>query len=127
MAKALYGLAMLYKEQGKPDQAKPLLERLQQLQPNGMEARRATILDKGLKLMQEGRLEEALDAFREVRKIDPTLAVAPYNQAVVLSRLARRQEAINAFREAIRLSALLRHGSLRPGDHAQANRRSRSR
>ena len=103
MAKALYGLAMVYQEQGKPDHAKPVLERLQQMQPKGMEARRATALDRGLKLIEEGRLEEALATFKEVSRIDPTLAVAAYNQGVVLARLGRKPEAIESFREAVRL------------------------
>ncbi len=57
-----------------------------------------------MKLMKEGHLYEALDAFKSALARDPSFAIAAYNQGIVLAHQRKISEAIEAFRAAIRLS-----------------------
>ena len=53
--------------------------------------------------MSQGKLPEALAAFRKALESDPVFATAAYNMGVVLAHQGAQAEAIEAFRNAIRL------------------------
>lgn len=59
--------------------------------------------DDGLKLMQQKKYAEAVDAFRASIKLDPKLSATLGNLGSALIMLDRPSEAIPAYREAIRL------------------------
>jgi tetratricopeptide (TPR) repeat protein len=94
---ALYPLARLSDD---PE----LYARIRELKTRGAEAGRAGDLNsEGVALMNQGRLDQALAAFRQALKSDPAFATAAYNIGVVLARKGDTRAAIDAFRNAIRL------------------------
>ena len=58
---------------------------------------------RGIELVGEGKLEEALEAFEKAIELYPELALAHFNKGLVLYDLARLDEAVASYREAIRL------------------------
>ena len=94
---ALYPLARLSDD---PE----LFARIRELKTRDAEAGRAGDLNtEGVTLMGQGKLDEALAAFRQAFKNDPEFAVAAYNIGVVQARRGNTREATDAFRNAIRL------------------------
>ncbi len=104
LTEASYGLALLLKSEGKDDEASTLLAK----EEAQRQARDAVIIAnalnaEGLKRVDEGNLQQALEAFEKALAADPSYFMAAYNQGVVLGRLRKTQQAIAAFRTAIRL------------------------
>lgn len=67
-------------------------------------AMQASTFDKqGMLLQDRGMLEEALVAYEQAIRLDPTYAGAHYNKGNVLKQLGRLEEALLADEEAIRL------------------------
>ena len=60
--------------------------------------------NNGVALLAQGRLEEAMAAFREAIRVKPDHANAHNNLGVALIKQGRWQEAMASFREAIRLN-----------------------
>jgi tetratricopeptide (TPR) repeat protein len=58
----------------------------------------------GVVLRQQGRLEEAMDHYYEVLRINPDFAEAHYNLGSVLADQGRPKEAIDRFYEALRIN-----------------------
>jgi tetratricopeptide (TPR) repeat protein len=54
-----------------------------------------------MSLMNEGKLNEALGAFRRALEIDPAYVVSAYNMGVVLAHQGNQDAALAAFRTAI--------------------------
>lgn len=86
-----------------------------------------TRLALGHSLVAEGRLDEAVAAYREALRREPRSAEATNFLAVALARLGRRDEAASLFEEAIRLDPAFAHphhglGTLaaQAGDFARA-------
>jgi protein O-GlcNAc transferase len=104
LTKACYGLAQLLLAKGEKEEARKFFDQVQRLkQGKELMNRAASLNADGVDLMNAGRLTEALALFRDAFSMDPSLALAAYNQGVVLARQNKAQEAIEAFRTAIRL------------------------
>jgi tetratricopeptide (TPR) repeat protein len=98
---ALYGLARGSKDQ---EGARELFAKVRELKARSAGSGQANDLNtKGVQFMGEGRLDEALAAFRSAFKSDPNFALAAYNIGVVLAQKGEVAEAAEAFRAAIRL------------------------
>ena len=98
---ALYGLARNPQD---PREAAELFAKIRQLQARSGQSGKADDANgEGIRLMAEGRLGEALSAFRRALADNPTFALAAYNVGVVLARQGALLEAVEAFRTAIRL------------------------
>lgn len=59
---------------------------------------------RGVALQQQGRLEEAAAAYRELLKVAPNYAEAHANLGAVLARLGRHAEAIAAYEAALKIN-----------------------
>jgi tetratricopeptide (TPR) repeat protein len=98
---ALYGLARSPQDQR---EAADLFAKIRQLQARSAESGKADDSNSaGIRLMAEGRLDEALAAFRRALQDNPSFALAAYNIGVVLAHKGALQEAAEAFRTAIHL------------------------
>ncbi len=62
------------------------------------------LLQRGLRALEAGHLEEAEAAFQQARELQPTRAAAYYNLGEVFSRRGQSGEAIANFRKAIQLA-----------------------
>jgi protein O-GlcNAc transferase len=101
---SLYGLAQLLEAQGKKEEANQYFDAVQRLQRARGEPSRANALNaEGMKLMDEGQLDNALLHFQKALEADPPFFIAAYNQGVVLAHQGKKREAVKAFRAAIRL------------------------
>ncbi|MCX7803789.1 MAG: tetratricopeptide repeat protein [Planctomycetota bacterium] len=67
----------------------------------GDRARAAALLEQGLNHHDRGELVEALAAYREAEKADPTFALAYNNAGMALIDLERHEEAVEELRRAI--------------------------
>jgi tetratricopeptide (TPR) repeat protein len=104
LSEAAYALATLLRTQGKLAEARPLFDRIRDLQKKRDAPGRATALNAdGIKLTDQGSIDAALAAFRQAREVDPTFFMAAYNEGVVLARLGQKAEAVEALRASIRL------------------------
>jgi tetratricopeptide (TPR) repeat protein len=98
---ALYGLARNPQDQR---EAAELFAKIRQLQAHSEESGEADNSNSaGVRLMAEGRPEEALGAFRRALEDSPGFALAAYNMGVVLAHKGAMKDAAEAFRNAIRL------------------------
>jgi tetratricopeptide (TPR) repeat protein len=98
---ALYGLARSPQDQR---EAADLFAKIRHLQARSGESGKADDSNgAGVRLMAEGRLDEALAAFRRALQDNPSFALAAYNIGVVLAHKGALQEAAEAFRTAIHL------------------------
>jgi tetratricopeptide (TPR) repeat protein len=98
---ALYGLARNSKDQ---QDSRQLFARIRELKTRSAESGQADDLNaQGVRFMAEGRLDDALAAFRRALENDPNFALAAYNMGVVLAHKGQMREAAEAFRTAIRL------------------------
>jgi tetratricopeptide (TPR) repeat protein len=104
LSPALYELATLAKERGDTQAAHTYFARIRDLDRHRIDGTRANGLNaEGIQLMDQGKLPEALAAFRKALESDPAFAIAAYNMGVVLAHQGKQAEAIEAFRNAIRL------------------------
>lgn len=55
-------------------------------------------------LVEEGKLDEAIEHFREAARLQPNFAYMHYNLGAALLKRGETSEAINCFREAVRLN-----------------------
>jgi tetratricopeptide (TPR) repeat protein len=102
LVKACYALAQLLQAEGRTEQANHFFQQVNRLKENQGQLEQAERMNAaGVELMNAGKLDEALVAFRKALDSCPSLAVAAYNQGVVLARQSRIQEAIESFRTAI--------------------------
>ncbi|MEG5001836.1 tetratricopeptide repeat protein, partial [Microcoleus sp. B4-D4] len=62
-----------------------------------------TEFDKGNQLLQEGKLEDAIAAFRRAIELDPDISWSYHNLGEALAKLGQFEEAIADFRRAIEL------------------------
>jgi membrane associated rhomboid family serine protease len=67
---------------------------------NHSESRAVELFGQGVRLGEDGRLEEALAAFTRSTELRPSLAESWWNRGVMLQRLGRRGEAEASFEEA---------------------------
>jgi enediyne biosynthesis protein E4 len=100
----LYELARLSKKRGDNEQAAVYLKRVRALHQREVSSGDANAENsKGISLMNQGKLTEALTAFRRALQIDPKYVVSAYNIGVVLAHQGDQDAAITAFRNAIDL------------------------
>jgi len=98
---ALYGLARSPQDRR---EAAELFAKIRQLQARSTDSGKADDSNgAGIRLMAEGRLDEALAAFRRALDDNPAFALAAYNMGVVLAHQGQMPEAAEAFRKAIGL------------------------
>ncbi|MBZ5594256.1 MAG: FG-GAP-like repeat-containing protein [Acidobacteriia bacterium] len=98
---ALYGLARKSQD---PQDARQLFARIRELKTHPAESAQADDLNaQGVRLMAQGRLDDALAAFRHALDDNPNFALAAYNMGVVLAHKGQMREAAEALRTAIRL------------------------
>ena len=97
-------LAQLLEAQGKKEEAKQYFDAVERLQRARGDPNRANALNaEGMKLMDEGQLDNALAHFQKALETDPSFFIAAYNQGVVLAHQGKNGEAMQAFRTGIRL------------------------
>ena len=102
--RACYALAQLLQTEGKNAEAKEFFERVEQIKQKRHASNQASSLNsRGVELMNQERLDEALVLFRDALSRDPLHAEAAYNQGLVLARLGKATEAVESFRMAVRL------------------------
>jgi tetratricopeptide (TPR) repeat protein len=102
LSPALYELAMLYKQRGDKKQAGVYLQKVRAFHQQEAASGEANAENsKGMSLMNEGNLNDALSAFRRALEMDPAYVVSAYNMGVVLAHQGKQDEAIAAFRQAI--------------------------
>ncbi len=98
---ALYGLAREAKDR---ESSRELFAKVRELKARSAGSGQANDLNtKGVRLMGEGRLDDALAAFRSAFASDPGFALAAYNIGVVLAQKGEVADAAESFRAAIRL------------------------
>jgi len=64
-------------------------------------------LQKGYELSKQGKLDEALDAYRKALEIDPKFANAWYNMGIVFEEQGKLDEALDAYRKALEIDPKL--------------------
>ncbi len=100
-ARALYGLARSPQSR---HEAAELFAKIRELQARSTEPGKGDVSNSaGVRLMADGRLDDALAAFRHALAENPNFALAAYNMGVVLAQKGQMQEAAEAFRTAIHL------------------------
>lgn len=101
---ALYHLARILQARGSTEEAKAYFEQQRQLEEQaGRLPQQAMLLKvEGLRAMSDGRLEDAVSAFRKALSLDPT-AQRTYDLGGALLRQGSMEEAIECFRTAVRL------------------------
>ena len=62
-----------------------------------------SITDKYLRLMDEGKLPEALEAIEEIITQNPNISTSYFNYGICLSQLGRHDDSANAFLKAYKL------------------------
>jgi tetratricopeptide (TPR) repeat protein len=67
-------------------------------QANGQAAE--VMIGQGLQLIQQGRLNEAIDAFQRATRLNPNLAAAHYNLGLALRQQGQLQASATAFHQA---------------------------
>ena len=98
---ALYGLARNAKD---PENSRELFAKIRDLKARSQESGQADEFNaQGVRFMAQGRLDDALAAFRKALQNNPGFALAAYNEGVVLAHKGQMREAAEAFRTAIRL------------------------
>jgi tetratricopeptide (TPR) repeat protein len=98
---ALYVLARNPQDQR---ESAELFGRIRELQSRTTESGKADDANgAGVRLVADGRFDEALAAFRRALEENPSFALAAYNMGVVLAQKGQMPEAAEAFRTAIRL------------------------
>jgi Flp pilus assembly protein TadD len=95
--RAHFTLAKIRLDQGRSEEAFPLLERTIALWPQFS----AAWFERGLILAERGRMEEAADSFREASRLNPWRAESSLNLALALHRLDRLKEAEAELRQLI--------------------------
>ena len=121
---AIVGLAQTLSALDKHHEAEPLLRRALALQPDredlaealqrnqasvraaaeeGRRERAQTAFDRGRRRMKDGRAADAVDAFREAVRVDPTYVAAHYLLGLCLVEVRAYDNAVDAF------EAVLRH------------------
>jgi tetratricopeptide (TPR) repeat protein len=104
LSPALYELAMLYKQRGDKKQADAYIAKVRALHQHEATTGEANAENsRGMSLMNEGKLSEALAAFRRALEIDPAYVVSAYNMGVVLAHQGNQDGAVAAFRKAIEI------------------------
>jgi tetratricopeptide (TPR) repeat protein len=102
--KACYALAQLLQTKGKNAEAREFFEQVEKIKQKRHSSNQASSLNaRGVDLMNQERLDEALFLFRDALSRDPLHAEAAYNQGLVLARLGKTTEAVESFRMAVRL------------------------
>jgi tetratricopeptide (TPR) repeat protein len=102
LSPALYELAMLYKQRGDKNQSDAYIGKVRALHQHEAATGEANAENsRGMSLMNEGKLNEALGAFRRALEIDPAYVVSAYNMGVVLAHQGNQDAALAAFRTAI--------------------------
>ena len=104
LSPALYELATIAKERGDTQRSHAYFAQIRELDRNRSDTNRANALNgEGIQLMNQGKLADALTAFRKALESDPQFATAAYNMGVVLAHQGAQSEAMEAFRNAIRI------------------------
>ena len=103
---AYYLLSRAYRRSGAFGESREALDRYQELQErtsrlNEEIARSQSLYQKGMKLLQERRLEPALDAFKEALGPHPNQDICHYGIAQVLALKGDAEGSIAALRKAI--------------------------
>lgn len=96
---AALSLADLIRRTESPHAAIPVLVDLLQADPYELEALTAL----GRALLEDGRTNQALEAFNRVLRFDPQHTAALYNQGTCLARQRRFDEAVLAWERVIQL------------------------
>ena len=101
-AAAYWEMGRLWKQMGDPDQSTDCWYRALQLEPSWGTAREHWSL--GTSLVEQNKLEQAVQSYRQAIRIDPKLAEAYHNLGVVLGKQKRWQEALQEHRQAVMLN-----------------------
>lgn len=101
---AVYALAQILQSQNRTVEAKTLYAQVEQMQEKRSVLGRANVANAdGLRLMEVGRINEALAFFRHAQAIDPSFFMAAYNEGVALARQGKKSEAVAPLRRAVRI------------------------
>lgn len=98
-SEALYGLAVLMRQQEKNRAAQELLEKLLQIQPNSLKA----WFSLGNLFQSQGQLPEAIEAYNRVLKLQPEAIAAYNNLGYTLQQQGKWTEAIACYQKALEL------------------------
>src|SRR5262249_7148380 len=98
-ANVLYMLALAYKRQGKTQEARNALRKIQKPDAN-------VILQMGLLSLQEGNLAQAEGEFTRAREMDPTSYQICYNLLLTRLTLGKTDECVALLPGAIELAAV---------------------
>jgi tetratricopeptide (TPR) repeat protein len=102
MSPAVNGLAQLLEARGSKDEARVYFDQVQKLQVSAqIQAEALVIKGTGLQAEKEGRLEDAISAFRKAMSLDPN-ADSAYDLGSALLEQGDLKEAIKYFRLATR-------------------------
>jgi Tfp pilus assembly protein PilF len=71
--------------------------------PQDADDKSLVLVERGTALMNQGKLNEAVEAFQAAIKISPEAEDTHYNLGIALGRLGRAEEAARAYREALRI------------------------
>jgi tetratricopeptide (TPR) repeat protein len=102
-SEAAYELGLLLIKKHGPQVSQKHLAQFEQLRDQTDQRMRAGVPNnQGRDLLQQGRVTEAVDAFREATKMDPGNAPFHYNLAIALARLGDLQGERQALQDAIK-------------------------
>jgi len=104
----LYNLQLALREDGQPEEAKRIADRMEALLRTSSDAATkglaaAALTKEGIQLEQNGNVVGALGKYRAALDLDPARAGFRLNYALALCRLSRWQEGILELREVLRL------------------------
>ncbi len=103
---ALFTTGVAYQQAGRPTEAEACYRQVLAAQPYHAGAAHLfaqAYLGLGAALRTQGKLDEALAAYRKANELKPDLVEAAYNLANALKALGRLDEAVAAYRHAIRI------------------------
>ncbi len=100
----LFATGIAHQQAGRPREAEACYRQVLAAQPHHADVPHLfaqAYLGLGAALKNQGRLDEALTAYRKAKEIDPDLIEATYNLGNALKALGRLDEAVAAYRHAI--------------------------